>query len=293
MLSNGITYAHEHITIDLAQEKNNNDCCLDCFFDTITELKQLYKLGVRNIIDVTNSGMGQNPTYVQDVAEQTGINIIQAVGWYQEKFLPKIVAEKPVSELANILINTIQNGFPNTNLCPQLIGEIGTSHNKMTENENKVFAASIIAAKQTGVIISTHCTLGTYATEQIKFFKKHNFPLARVVLGHIDLNNNIDYILALLETGVYIQFDTVGKENYLPDSKRLHMLKIIEKAGYTKQVMLSLDITRKSQLKKNGGIGYSYLLTNFVPYLKENGISDTFIEQMLSENPYRFFTRYL
>lgn len=53
--------------------------------------------------------------------------------------------------------------------------------------------------------------------------------------------------------------------------------------------MLSMDITRKSHLKKNGGLGFCYLVESFIPQLLESGISKTQIEQMLRLTPYHFF----
>jgi len=67
------------------------------------------------------------------------------------------------------------------------------------------------------------------------------------------------------------------------------MLKKIEKAGFMAQVVLSMDITRKSHLKVNGGNGYAYLLDSFIPQLKRAGISETFINKMLEENPQRIY----
>lgn len=63
------------------------------------------------------------------------------------------------------------------------------------------------------------------------------------------------------------------------------MLKEIEKAGYISQVMLSQDITRKSQLHFNGGYGYDSLLTYFVPKLREYGLKEESIKMMLVDNP--------
>lgn len=39
MLKNGITYMHEHTTIDLSEVKNNEDCKLDVFPETVREFK--------------------------------------------------------------------------------------------------------------------------------------------------------------------------------------------------------------------------------------------------------------
>lgn len=51
--TDGITLMHEHITIDLSGVKKDEDCRLDCFEETVSELKRLYEFGVRNIVDVT------------------------------------------------------------------------------------------------------------------------------------------------------------------------------------------------------------------------------------------------
>jgi phosphotriesterase-related protein len=47
---------------------------------------------------------------------------------------------------------------------------------------------------------------------------------------------------------------------------------------------MSMDLTRKSHLKVNGGLGYSYLLDSFIPFIKVNGIKEKDIENMLVNN---------
>lgn len=41
MLKDGMTYMHEHTTIDLSEVKNNEDCKLDVFSETVREFKSL------------------------------------------------------------------------------------------------------------------------------------------------------------------------------------------------------------------------------------------------------------
>lgn len=285
----GITYAHEHTTIDLSSLKKDSDTNLNCYEETLKEYQKLYEKGVRNIVDVTVRGMNRNPKYVEKVAKQSGINIIQSTGWYQDKFLPDYIYTKTVDELAEMMLQDIRKGIEGTDIKAELIGEIGTSKNEMTERERKVFKASILVQKETGVPITTHTTLGTYGKEQVKFFQKMNADLERIVIGHVDLTGDANYVLDLLNKGVYVEFDTIGKENYMPDKVRLEMLKKIEQAGYTDKVFLSMDITRKSHLEYKGGLGYSFLLDSFIPLLQKGGISETFIEKMLILNPQTFF----
>ena len=58
-LKDGYTLMHEHVTIDLSGVKKDLDCRLDCFEETVEEFKELYRLGVRNVLEVTNMGMGR------------------------------------------------------------------------------------------------------------------------------------------------------------------------------------------------------------------------------------------
>ncbi|MFC6347694.1 phosphotriesterase family protein [Vagococcus carniphilus] len=291
VLQNGITYMHEHTTIDLSRLKNIDDTNLNCYDETVAEYKKLYAKGVRNIVDVTNMDMRRNPMYVKRVADETGMNIVQATGFYQDKFLPEFVTDYTVKQLTDFMTKEINEGIADTDIKAQIIGEIGTSKNEMTEREAKVFEASVIAHKETGVPITTHTTLGTYGHEQVEFFKKHGADLSKVVIGHVDLTGDINYILHMLDQGVYVEFDTIGKENYQPDLLRVEMLKEIEKRGFTDKVFLSMDITRKSNMEYMGGIGYSYLLDTFVPLALENGVSQKFITKMLEENPQAFMNR--
>lgn len=288
-LVEGITYAHEHTTINLSSLKNTPDTNLDCYEETVKEYQELYQKGVRNIIDVTVLGMERNPEYVQRAARDSGLNILQSTGWYQDKFLPEYVTTASIEELAQIMLRDIREGIDGTGIKAELIGEIATSKDQMTERERKVFEAAVLVHHETGVPITTHTTLGTYGKEQVAFFKEHKVGLDRVVIGHVDLTGDADYVLDLLKEGAYVEFDTVGKENYMPDQTRVEMLKEIERAGYEDKVFLSMDITRKSHFKFMGGMGYAYLLDTFVPMMLQGGVSERFVEKMLKHNPKQFY----
>ena len=109
----------------------------------------------------------------------------------------------------------------------------------------------------------------------------------RIVLGHIDLSGDLDYIRRVLDYGVTIGFDTVGKNNYFPDASRMEFLLALEAEGRMDQIVLSEDLTRKSHLKFKGGIGYCYLFETFIPMLKAAGIRQESLNQMLISNPAR------
>ena len=289
MLKDGYTLMHEHIFIDLSGIKKLDDCRLDCKNETIEEFKKLYENGVRNITEVTNIGMGRDVNYIKEVSEKSGINVICATGFYKEPFYPEFVYEKNEKELSEIMKNDILKGIDGTDIKAGIIGEIGSSKDIITETELKVFKSAIITHLETGVPITTHTSLGTMGHEQVKLFKEYKVNTDKIVIGHVDLSENVEYILEILYNGVYVEFDTIGKNNYLADDIRIEMLKEIEKRELIDRVFLSMDITRKSNMEYKGGIGYNYIFNVFIPKLKEAGIKENSIEKMLKINPQNFY----
>lgn len=290
MLNPGITYAHEHITIDLSGIKKDEDCRLDALQETIKEFKTLKEKGVENIVELTNRGMGRNLAFMEKVKNQTNINIIYSTGYYKEPFLPEEVYDLNVSELGKIMEDEITFGVENSGIKASVIGEIGTGKSEISQMEEKVFIAASNAHYNTGRPIVTHTTLGRLGLEQIKIFKENRVNLNKVVISHVDLSGDIDYILRLIDKGANVAFDTVGKINYQPENIRMEMLRELCNRGLSDRVVLSMDITRKSHLKINGGLGYSYLLDSFIPYLKDNGIGQEHIDNMTKLNAMRIYS---
>ncbi|SQA99030.1 Phosphotriesterase homology protein [Cedecea neteri] len=252
----GYTYAHEHLHIDLSSFKDNIDCRLDQYELICGEMKSLYAQGVRNIIEMTNRYMGRNPQFMLDIMRHTGMNVMACTGYYQHDFFPPHVATTPVKVLAQEMIDEIDIGIDGTALKAGIIAEIGSSVDVITPVEKRVFQAAAIAHHETGRPISTHTSFSTMGLEQLALLKSWCVDLSRVTIGHCDLKDNLDNILRMIDQGAYVQFDTIGKNSYYPDEKRIAMLSALKERGLLDHVMLSMDITRRSHLKANGGPGF-------------------------------------
>jgi phosphotriesterase-related protein len=234
--------------------------------------------------------MGRDYAYLDRMERETELEIIVSTGFYKDPFLPPEAVRSSEKELAALFVNDIETGAEGSGgRRAGIIGEIGTSLNCMTENEEKVFRAAAIAHEKTGVPVSTHTTLGTLGREQLALLVSLGVNPQKLIIGHLDLANDIDVILRVLDAGAYVEFDTVGKIKYLPDEQRVNFIRICVERGYAKQLLLSMDITRRSHLKANGGIGYAYLVDSFLPRLREAGVGEDAIQDMLEHNPDRIF----
>ena len=288
-----MTYMHEHLRIDLSAEKGDSDCLLDQFDLISEEISALAASGLERIVDMSCRGMGRDYAYLDRMETATGIKIVVSTGFYKDPFLPPEVEILTAEELAALFIEDIEKGAEGSTRKARIIGEIGTSQNRMTPNEKKVFRAAAKAHEKTGVPVSTHTTLGSLGWEQIVFLKSLGVDLKKLIIGHLDLANNLELILKALDEGVYVEFDTIGKIKYLPDETRISFIKTCCEKGYSRQLLLSMDITRRSHLKTNGGVGYAYLVDSFLPRLREAGIKEEAINNMLKTNPDTIFNEVL
>ena len=284
MLSS-MTLMHEHMRLDLSGEKGNIDCLLDEYHNIRDELLILSKQGFSRIVDLSCRGMGRDYIYLDSMMKDTGIEILISTGFYKEPFLPEIAYEADEKTIAEMFISDIRTGCEGSLKKAALIGEIGSSLNIMTQTEKKIFNAAAKAHGETGVPIFTHTTLGTLGLEQTHLLKSLDVDPGKVVIGHLDLANNLDLIFSVLDEGVYVEFDTIGKTKYLPDEVRADFIAECCRKGYSKQLLLSMDITRRSHLLRNGGPGYAYLIDSFLPLLYKNGVGESEINTILVYNP--------
>ncbi|MFD0884983.1 phosphotriesterase, partial [Streptosporangium algeriense] len=119
--------------------------------------------------------------------------------------------------------------------------------------------------------------------------------LTRVVVGHCDpLSPRPDELEPLLERGVFVQFDQLGR---LPsvlsvsdDQDVATAVVELARRGHAERVLLSQDVSAKLHLLAYGGGGYGFILQQFVHYLRMVGADDALIETVTVRNPRRLLT---
>ncbi|MCG7406968.1 phosphotriesterase-related protein [Paenibacillus sp. ACRRX] len=284
------TLIHEHIVFDLTPVRHDLDSRLlddDSLFE---EFEQLKKQKCNTIVEVSNQGMGRNIHALHRIAAQHQIHLIAATGYYKQEYYPEEVFQLSEETLADCMIADICEGIQGSGIRAGIIAEIGSSYQQITVDEQKVFRAAARAQLVTGAPLSTHCEIGTMGSEQLHLLLGCGVKPESISFGHQDLNPDVKEQQILLDSGAYIQFDTIGKCGYRSDEERIKQLITLLELGYEDQLMLSCDITRQSHLLSQGGHGYVHLFHSFIPSLKEAGVTDSCINKMLIHNPRRFLT---
>jgi predicted metal-dependent phosphotriesterase family hydrolase len=296
----GITSIHEHLFNKPPAGRHDPDARLGQADTAIEELLAFKEAGGGAMVEVTTLDLGRDVGQLVKTSAATGVKIVASTGFYKcshfqrrgEAVRPRASLSKKlratsIDQLTALFIDEVRDGVAGTDAKVGMIGEIGTSYHQILKEEEKVFRAAARANRETGVPISTHATLGTMGREQIEILKQEGADLGHVVIGHLDLVSDTPYHTELARKGVFLGFDTIGKEEYLADATRAELIQKLVTEGFEDQIVLACDISRRSQLKRHGGRGYAYLLDSFVPRLEAVGIDGATIHKFLVENPGR------
>ena len=157
--------------------------------------------------------------------------------------------------------------------------------------DRKLLRIAAKAHAETGVPVITHTEAGTMGYDQVSFLVGLGVPPERVCLSHMDRNPDFWEHRRIAETGAYLGYDCPGKVKYGPDEMRIAVLKRMIEAGLGDRILLGNDLGRPSYWRSyGGGPGLDYVLTRFVPRLREEGVSDDAVRDLLENNPRRFLT---
>lgn len=262
------------------------------------EIAYFKRAGGDTVVDASLPGIGRDPAALKRIAEKTGLNIIMGTGFYVGQTHPEELATMTDRQVADLMVKELTEGADGTGICAGYIGEIGISE-IFDDKERKVLRAAAIAQKDTGVAINVHINPWTVnGLEAADILLDAGVAPDRICISHIDVENRKDYVYALLKKGVYIEFDNFGKEYYIRrevrnsgyglfvhDTDRVTFLKKLIDDGYLRQILLSCDLCLKNLMHCYGGWGYDHVLTNIVPMMEDEGITNEQIHTLLVENP--------
>lgn len=269
---------------------------------------------VGSLVDLTGKGRAEGRhafDLVAGLAPRLPVHVIAGYSFYKDPWLAE-AGDPGVDELTRLYIDRATG--VGDGVGKGIFGEIGTSLDAITPREETHLRAVARAHVETGLAISTHCTLGTMALEQVDILAEEGADLSRVVIGHLDLKPDPEYLEQVLATGANIAFDTFGKEwfdyrvpnseddsegEYLkwafnrPDTDRVDALSRLCALGYSKNIVLSTDMSGAESwlnLTTHGRYGYSYLPEVILPRLESLGVTAEMREAMLVGAPRRILS---
>ena len=308
----GRTLMHEHLFIAFSGAEFDPTAIFDRAGFVAEAVKRLRQLreehGVRSFVDPCPIELGRDAAMMKEIAEKSEMNVVCTTGFYFEMLgLPFYWRARTTEEIAELYIREITHGIGDTGVKAGAI-KVATGAPEITALEMKFLEAACIAQKATGVPIITHTQDGVNGPEQQVAFGRGGVPAHQCLIGHCCGNPDPAYHRRVVDGGSYIGFDRIGIQRLQPDAVRADNLVKLVRSGHKAQIMMSQDrhcgwlgkmarqVSAEEQahidvLKSQGNWPppYTYLFTDFVPMLRQRGLSDAEIFSMLDDNPRRFF----
>ena len=267
----------------------------------IDELRLYKQAGGKTIADATTVDLGRNPSALQRISQSTGLNIIMGSGYFVKAVQNlKIMDKRTEEDIAEEIVEDVLKGTAGTDIHSGMIGEIGCTY-PLEDCEKKVLRAAGMAQKEIGAPLQIHPGRSEDAPgEIVKILKDVGTDLHHTAICHVERTFfEAKHRYTLAEAGCYLSYDLWGREGYyssdfgavdIPnDAQRMAQIKDLLSHGFGSQVLISYDIAYKCQYMAYGGHGYAHLLTNTVPAMRARGIGEELINDVLVENPKRFF----
>ncbi len=298
----GFTLSHEHVLVTSAGIQYVYPEFIDregTINRAVTEFKQAYSEGLRTIVDVTTIDLGRDIRMLEQVSRESGINIICATGTWRD--IPRVFWSATPDMIAPLYIREIEEGIEGTGIKAAII-KVANDVGGVTPEGEIILRAAARAQKATGVPISTH----TWAPErvgeqQVRIFEEEGVDLNRVYVGHSNDTTDTGYLIGLLEKGVWIGLDRYpgGRTPATPDWEgRTDTVKKLIDAGFGHRIMLGHDwsvtlsiASRQIQDDRQNynPDGYLFITRKVLPRLRELGATEEQINQIMVDNPRRFF----
>ncbi len=299
--------AHQPLSLrNLSWVRSHKETSLDNLYQSeeqtaISEVKRFRKAGGGTIVDVTPNNAGRNPQSLLRVAKTTELNIIMGTAYYiEQSYSPSLnMNSRSEEDIAEEFIRDIVLGVDDTGVCAGIIGELGCSW-PLTDNERKVLRAGAIAQRRTGAAISIHPGPHEDAPFEImEVLTGAGADPSRIIIGH--MHGTIAFHTTrykLAQYGCYLQWDAFGQDGFYPpylpttvdipsDSGCVRQIIQMIAEGYLNRILISQDVFMKANLTRFGGFGYSHILENVIPLMREKGITEEQIHAMMVENPRR------
>ncbi|HXU23099.1 MAG TPA: hypothetical protein VN697_03610 [Tepidiformaceae bacterium] len=271
--------------------------------DAVARLNELKAAGIDTIVDLTVVGLGRYIPRIQRVAAATGLNIVVATGLYTYNDVPHFFHFRGPNTLmggpetmVDMFVKDITEGIAGTGVKAAIL-KCATDEPGLTPGVERVLRAVAKAHRATGVPISTHTHVQTRrGLDQQRIFSDEGVDLGRVVIGHTGDSTDIAYIEEIISNGSFVGMDRFGIDVLLPFEDRVKTVATLCERGHADKMVLSHDAACVNDWLDESALktmtprwNFLHISHDVLPALKERGVTDAQIHQMLVENPRKVF----
>ena len=311
----GRTLVHEHIRISYYGEELDPRYSWDraeTGARAVDKMGELLDAGFRTFVDPCPIELGRDPELYAEISARSGMRIVCTTGFYTEHLssgLPFYWRARDPEEIAELYVRELVEGIAGTGGIRAGAIKAATGV-EVTPAESRCLTGAALAQREVGCAIITHTENSKHGDVQQDLFADGGADLGRVLIGHQDEQTDVAPIRKLAERGTFVGVDRIGLEILAPDERRADHVATLVREGFTDHVCLSQDhicaltaprssfwvppeyrdaaATRRQEIEwQVWKRPYTYILTDFVPRLRERGVTDADVETIFVDNPRR------
>ena len=308
----GPTLMHEHVFVLSTEYRENYGAGTwwdeeARVADAVAKLTSLRAKGITTIVDPTVWGLGRYIPRIQRIAEQVDVNIIVATGLYAFEELPHQyehrgpglvldIPEPMVTDFTRDIVDGIAGTGVKAAFLKCVVEAAGLTH-----GVDRIARAVARTSVETGVPITVHTSSPAQSGRlALDLFAKEGVELTKVVVGHAGDSNDLDYLMALADTGATLGMDRFGLDLYNPTPERVRTIAALAERGYADRMVLSHDAScfmdyfgelyDAVHAAAAPNWHYEHISDDVLPALREAGVTEAQLDQMLVDNPRRYFS---
>ncbi|MFI0444350.1 phosphotriesterase [Actinomadura sp. 6N118] len=307
----GRTFMHEHVFILSTEHLENYGTGAwwdedERIEDAVTKLRQLVDRGITTIADPTVWGLGRYIPRIKRIAELVPeLNIIVATGIYSYDDVPfqfhyrgpGTLLGGPEPMVADFT-RDITEGIADTGVKAAFL-KCAIDAPGLTPGVERILRAVAATHRETGAPLTVHTHSETNAGRiVVELLGKEGVDLTKVVIGHAGDSNDLDYLMELADTGAILGMDRFGLDLLNPTANRVSTIAALCERGYADRMVLSHDAhcymdwfgpDPESVRGMAPNWNYRHISDDVLPSLRALNVSEAQIDQMLVENPQRYF----
>ena len=286
----GRTLPHEHIIVDFvgADEASPDRYDDDEVKQVMTPyLLQAKDQGYRTFVECTPMYLARDPVLFKELSINTGLNILTNTGQYKEPALPAETFRMSAEELAASWIREHEEGIGDTGIRPGFI-KTAVNPDRLIPIQQKVTRAAGITSRETGLTIATHTGVAVAAMEVLDILDSEEVDPRKWIYVHAQNEQDMGSLVEVAKRGAWIELDGLRAETA---DKHLKSFLALLEAGFADRIMLSHDAGWYHVGEAGGGTvrPFTFLIDEFVPMLRDDGVDEKTIWRIIEENPSKAF----
>lgn len=302
----GMTSVHEALLSVVPGAQYAYDISIDRaeIFDTLAaQLAEFRSHGGGTIVDSTGMFHGRDVKLYEALSRSTGVHIVASTGMGPEALLGGYFLTPqtnpptpwPAEKFADLFTKEITEGM----VIPRVeqrasAGMVTTTTTPegTTATDESLLSGAARTSLATGVPLSIR--YGSDAIHDLEIVLAEGLAADRIIVGGLDRKDAVasGAHLEVLARGAFIGIDHVGSDDddHLSDDDRAALVAELVGAGHGHRMLLSSNAIGVAKGQPDYDLPFSYLLSTFVPALKDRGIDEAAIQRILVDNPRELLT---